>query len=65
MSFWTSYRNLSPRTRLLFGVGLVTYAAVGMWASPKVEETLGMVPSKEEQEALDRKMKVRVSPVER
>ncbi|PGH16743.1 hypothetical protein AJ79_01616 [Helicocarpus griseus UAMH5409] len=65
MSLWSSYRNLSPRTRLLFGAGLMAYAAAGMWWSPKVEEALGMVPSKQEQEELDRKLSVKVSSVER
>ncbi|EER40336.1 conserved hypothetical protein [Histoplasma capsulatum var. duboisii H88] len=65
MSLWSSYRNLSPRTRFLFGAGLMTYAAVGMWWSPKVEEALGMVPSKEEQADLDRKLSVKISTVER
>ncbi|PGH33243.1 hypothetical protein GX50_03921 [[Emmonsia] crescens] len=65
MSLWSSYRNLSPRTRLLFGAGLMAYATVGMWWSPKVEEALGMVPSQEEQAELERKLSVKVSSVER
>lgn len=43
----------------------MAYAAVGMWWSPKVEEALGMVPSKEEQADLDRKLSVKISTVER
>ncbi|EGE78667.2 hypothetical protein BDDG_01604 [Blastomyces dermatitidis ATCC 18188] len=60
-----SYRNLSPRTRFLFGAGLMAYATVGMWWSPKIEEALGMVPSSEEQAELDRKLSVKISSVER
>ncbi|EEH19779.1 hypothetical protein PABG_02038 [Paracoccidioides brasiliensis Pb03] len=65
MSLWSSYRNLTPRTRLLFGAGLMAYATFGMWWSPKIEEALGMVPTKEEQEELERKMTIKVSSVER
>ncbi|KKZ63803.1 hypothetical protein EMCG_01907 [[Emmonsia] crescens] len=65
MSLWSSYRNLSPRTRLLFGAGLMAYATAGMWWSPKVEEALGMAPSQEEQAELERKLSVKVSSVER
>lgn len=43
----------------------MSYAAIGMWASPRVEEKMGMVPTKEEQEELDRKMKVSVSKLEK
>ncbi|EFR05094.1 hypothetical protein MGYG_08103 [Nannizzia gypsea CBS 118893] len=65
MSFWTSYRSLKPRTRLLFGLGLMGYAAFGMWASPKLEQSLGMTPSKEEQAELDRKLSINVSRVDK
>ncbi|PGH18702.1 hypothetical protein AJ80_04355 [Polytolypa hystricis UAMH7299] len=65
MSLWTSYRALAPRTRLLFGFGLIAYAGIGMWSSPKVEEALGMVPTKQEQEELDRKMNIQISRIDR
>lgn len=55
-----SYRSLSPKTRLLLGVGLMTYAGIGMYWTPKIEEALGMVPTKQEQEELDRKTSVRI-----
>lgn len=42
----------------------MAWASIGLWTSPQVESALGMQPSKEEQEALDRKMAVRVSRVE-
>ena len=43
----------------------MSYAAIGLWVSPKVEEKMGMVPTKEAQDELDRKMKVSVSRVEK
>ncbi|KAF3484225.1 uncharacterized protein GIQ15_03549 [Arthroderma uncinatum] len=60
-----SYRSLSPRTRLVFGLSLMGYAAFGMWASPQLEKSLGMTPSKEEQEELDRKLAINVSTVDK
>lgn len=38
----------------------MTYAVIGMYSSPKVEEALGMVPTKQEQEELDRKTSLRI-----
>ncbi|KAL2012794.1 hypothetical protein VTN00DRAFT_319 [Thermoascus crustaceus] len=65
MSLWSSYRALSPKTRLLFGLGLMTWAGIGIWTSPHVEDALGMVPTKQEQEELERKLTVRISSVDR
>lgn len=41
----------------------MAWAGIGLWTSPQVENALGMQPSKEEQEALDRKLAVRVSRI--
>lgn len=38
----------------------MTYAGIGMYWTPKIEEALGMVPTKQEQEELDRKTSVRI-----
>ncbi|PWY73723.1 hypothetical protein BO70DRAFT_398943 [Aspergillus heteromorphus CBS 117.55] len=65
MSFWSSYRSLSPKTRALFGIGVMAWASIGLWSSPQVENAMGMAPTKEEQEELDRKLAVRVSRVEK
>ncbi|PWY74569.1 hypothetical protein BO94DRAFT_589241 [Aspergillus sclerotioniger CBS 115572] len=65
MSFWSSYRSLSPKTRALFGVGVMAWASIGLWVSPQVENAMGLAPTKEEQEALDRKLAVRISRVEK
>ncbi|RAL03423.1 uncharacterized protein BO80DRAFT_442557 [Aspergillus ibericus CBS 121593] len=65
MSFWSSYRSLSPKTRALFGIGVMAWASIGLWVSPQVENAMGMAPTKEEQEALDQKLAVRISRVEK
>ncbi|KAJ5194099.1 hypothetical protein N7491_001435 [Penicillium cf. griseofulvum] len=63
MSLWSSYRSLAPKTRALFGIGVMAWAGIGLWTTPQVESALGMQPSKEEQDALNRKLAVRVSRV--
>ncbi|EYE95654.1 uncharacterized protein EURHEDRAFT_377231 [Aspergillus ruber CBS 135680] len=65
MSLWQSYRSLAPRTRALFGIGLVAWASVGLWTTPQVEGALGMTASEKEKEELERKMAVRVERVDR
>ncbi|EEP77301.1 predicted protein [Uncinocarpus reesii 1704] len=65
MSLWKSYRNLSPRTRLVFGFGLMAYAAFGLWAEPRVEKTLGMLPTEAEKAELDKNISVRIRAVEK
>lgn len=61
---YSTYRTLTPKTRALFGVGVMAWATIGLWTSPQVESALGMQPSKEEQDALDHKLQVRVSYAE-
>ncbi|KAI1978534.1 hypothetical protein LOZ53_003834 [Ophidiomyces ophidiicola] len=65
MSFWKSYRNLSPRTRMIFGFGLMGYAAFGLWSESRVEKTLGMVPSEAEKEELDKHISVKIHSVDK
>ncbi|KAF4215348.1 hypothetical protein CNMCM8980_006797 [Aspergillus fumigatiaffinis] len=60
-----SYRSLTPKTRALFGVGVMAWASLGLWFSPQVENAMGMVPSAEEKEELERKLALRVSRVEK
>lgn len=62
-SRYSTYRGLTPKTRALFGVGVMAWATIGLWTTPQVESALGMQSTKEEQEALDRKLAVRVSRV--
>jgi hypothetical protein len=59
----STYRNLSPKARALFGIGVMAWASIGLWTTPQVESALGMKATKEEQEALDRQLAVRVSRV--
>lgn len=61
----SSYKSLSPKTRALFGLGLMAWASIGLWTSPQVEGALGMVPSEEEKGELERKLAFRVERVER
>lgn len=42
----------------------MAWASIGLWTGPQVENALGMKASKEEQEALERQLAVRVSRVE-
>lgn len=65
MSLWSSYKSLSPKTRAVFGIGLMAWASLGMMISPQVEKTLGMVPSEQEKEELERKLALRVERVDR
>lgn len=61
----SSYKSLSPKTRAVFGIGLMAWASLGMMISPQVEKTLGMVPSEQEKEELERKLALRVERVDR
>ncbi|KAL4784399.1 hypothetical protein BJX76DRAFT_357129 [Aspergillus varians] len=65
MSLWSSYTSLAPKTRALFGVGVMAWASIGLWTSSQVEQAMGMVPTAEERAELDRGLAVRVSRVEK
>lgn len=52
LTFSRSYRNLSPKTRLLIGGGIMAYAAFGLFLSDKAEQTFGMVPTEKDREKL-------------
>jgi hypothetical protein len=41
----------------------MAWATIGLWTSPQVENALGMQASKDEQEALDKQLAVRISRV--
>ena len=60
---FSTYRGLTPKTRALFGVGVMAWAGIGLWTSPQVENALGMQATKEEQEKLDRQLALRISRV--
>jgi hypothetical protein len=59
----STYRSLTPKTRALFGVGVMAWATIGLWTTPQVENALGMSSTKEELEALDKQLAVRISRV--
>lgn len=43
----------------------MAWASIGLWASPQVEGAMGMVPTQEQQDDLDRKLALRVSRVDK
>lgn len=47
-----AYKGLSPKTRLAFGIGLMTWATIGIYGIEHIERFFGMVPSDEEREKL-------------
>jgi len=52
MSLWQSYRNISQRTRLLIGGGIMAYAVFGLFVSDRAEQALGLVPTEEDKQRL-------------
>ncbi|WPG99332.1 Hypothetical protein R9X50_00214600 [Acrodontium crateriforme] len=52
MSIWQSYRNLSVRTRLIIGGGVMAYAAFGMFVSDRAEQALGFTPTEDDKKRL-------------
>lgn len=47
-----SYRNLSPRTRLMLGGGVMAYAVFGLFISDRAEEAFGFTPTEEDKKRL-------------
>ena len=47
-----SYRLLSTRTRLIIGVGIMTYAGFGILVSDKAEQVFGFVPTEQDKQRL-------------
>ncbi|KAG6147381.1 hypothetical protein E4U24_000078 [Claviceps purpurea] len=47
-----AYKNLSPKTRLYFGIGVMAWGTIGLYLSDKAEEKYGFTPSEEDKEAL-------------
>lgn len=47
-----SYRNLSTRTRVLIGGGIMLYAGFGLLLSDKAEEAFGFTPTEEDRKGL-------------
>lgn len=53
MSLWQSFRNLTPRTRLYFGLGAIAWSGVGLLLTDKAEETFGLKPTEEDKKELE------------
>lgn len=43
----------------------MAWATIGLWVLPAMENRMGMVASEQEKEELERKMSVKLAPVER
>ncbi|SMQ50306.1 unnamed protein product [Zymoseptoria tritici ST99CH_3D1] len=52
MSFWQSYRNLSPRTRMIAGGGVIVWGIVGILISDRAEKSFDLVPTDEDRRKL-------------
>ena len=52
LTYPRSYRNLSFRTRMLIGGGIMVYAVAGLFLSDKAEETFGFVPTDQDKKNL-------------
>ncbi|KAI1344614.1 hypothetical protein F5Y15DRAFT_411439 [Xylariaceae sp. FL0016] len=63
MSLLQSFRNLSPRTRIGVGLGLLAWGVVGLQLSDRAEEKY-FKPTEEDREAL-RRATPRITTVER
>lgn len=56
-----SYRTISPRTRILIGVGVMVYAVAGQFLSDQAEKSFGYTPTDADREKLDQVLpKIRV-----
>ncbi|KAF2656107.1 hypothetical protein K491DRAFT_715651 [Lophiostoma macrostomum CBS 122681] len=52
MAVWQWYKNITPKTRIFIGLGVMAYAGAGMLLSDQVEEKLGLVPTEQDKEQL-------------
>lgn len=59
-----SYLNLSRRTRMYIGAGVMAYAAFGLLLSDKAEEAFGFTPTEKDKQDL-REAVPRLHTVER
>ncbi|KAI1403402.1 hypothetical protein F4819DRAFT_484672 [Hypoxylon fuscum] len=64
MSLLQSFRNLSPRTRVGVGLGLLAWGAIGLQLSDRAEERYGFTPTEEDKAALAKVMP-RITAVDR
>lgn len=64
MSLWQSYRNLSPKTRIGLGAGLVLWGLAGPYLSDFLGDKMGFKPTESDKEALE-KLKPRIEVIDR
>jgi hypothetical protein len=50
--YYRSYRNLSPRTRIGVGIGILAWGFIGLQLSDRAEEKFGLKPTEEDKAAL-------------
>ncbi|MCJ1244964.1 hypothetical protein MMC30_002165 [Trapelia coarctata] len=53
MSFWQSYKSLTPRTRVFLGLGIITWAGIGLFVTDQTERKFNMVPTEQERKELE------------
>ncbi|KAL2126136.1 hypothetical protein VTI74DRAFT_1633 [Chaetomium olivicolor] len=64
MSLWQAYRNLTPKSKAIFGAGLVAWGLLGLQFSDVAEAKLGYTPTDADKAALE-KMTPRIHAVPR
>ncbi|KAH7391503.1 hypothetical protein BKA64DRAFT_677786 [Cadophora sp. MPI-SDFR-AT-0126] len=52
MTFFQSFLNLSPRTRLLIGGGFLAWGTLGLYITDRAESKLGFEATDRDREAL-------------
>ncbi|RDW58070.1 hypothetical protein BP6252_13481 [Coleophoma cylindrospora] len=51
---YSSFRNLSPRTRMTVGLGFLAWGTIGLYLSDSAEKKFGMEPTEKDKAALPR-----------
>lgn len=58
------YKGITPKTRVVIGVGIMAYAGLGMLLTDKAEEKFGLTPTEKDKEEL-RNVLPKITTVER
>ncbi|KAH3952004.1 hypothetical protein HBI56_146610 [Parastagonospora nodorum] len=64
MAIWQWYRAITPKTRIMIGVGVMAYAGAGLFLSDKAEEKFGLTPTEKDMAEL-RESLPKISTVDR